>query len=394
MSRTLLRNSERTTFKTCRFKWALNFGAPLVDTDGSYLSAAAPLRSREPAKALWFGDLVHQALAAYYRPGTKRGRHPAKVFAELYDADGRLAAVQRNEEGEWESLRDLGVGMLTGYVERFADADEEWEVIASEQTFQLPLTVPAMELSAESRLSGQPGSLYLPAFRIYVVGTFDGIWRHRLEPSRIAFKEFKTAASINTDGLAMDDQAGFYWTYGPRWAWKQGWLPRKTYPSEILYSFLRKAIPNDDKVKDAEGRVLNKPTKADLLEAFPHALDEGMSLARMIEEVGEEKAALAGQPSKNQPPPYFERLPIYRDEADRWSLHTRVLAEAREIRLARAGILAPIKNPGPLHMPNCRGCAFRDACELHESGNDWTSMLRATTEAWDPYEAHELIERR
>lgn len=360
----MLRNSERSAFKTCRFRWALTYGG---------VWALGPVRSIEPAKALWFGDLIHQALAAYYKPGTKRGPAPQKTFLRLYDADERISAVLRNDEGDWESMRDLGAGMLAGYVEAFRDRDAEWEVIASEQTFQLRIETP-----------------HGP---VILVGTFDGVWRNRSKRSRIVFKEFKTAASINTDGLAMDDQAGFYFTYGPRWLWKQGLLSRKTYPSEILYSFLRKAIPNPDDVFDAEGHRLNKPTKDDLLAAFGSRV-EGLSLAAMIEEVGPAEAAKHGQVSKSQPSPYYERIPVYRDTADRTSLHGRVLAEIRDMFEAREEPSRVYKNPGPLHNPNCRGCPVRDPCELHETGADWEQMLAATTEPWNPYAAHEIIERR
>jgi hypothetical protein len=364
VSRTLLRNSERSSFKTCRFRWALTFGG---------VWEVGPLQSREPAKALWFGDLVHQGLAAYYRPGTKRGPKPRTTFLRLYDADPRLSAVLRNDEGEWESLRDLGAGMLDAYVEEYRDRDSEWEIISSEQTFQLPLRTP-----------------YGP---LVVVGTFDGLWRHRAKRTRVVFKEFKTAAQISLDGLAMDDQASYYWTYGPKWMWKQGILPDKTFPTEILYTFLRKAIRNPDKTYDSNGHVLNKPTKDDLTTRFD-GLHPDMTLDAMIEKVGWEKARYAGQPSKSQPSPFFERQPIYRDASDRKSLHERVVAEFRDMIEVRADPTRVYKNPGPLHNPNCRGCPVRDACELHEAGADWLTVLDATTKPWEPYAAHELAERR
>lgn len=353
MDRVLLRNSERSAFKTCRFRWAWTYGG---------VWEVGPIRSLQPAKALWFGDLVHQGLAGYYIEGTKRGIHPAKTFIKRYDSDDRLAAVQRNDAGEWESMRDLGRGMLEAYVEEYGDRDDEWEVIASERTFRLPVIVPAFRLPVGRYLGlGEyANELILPEFKLVVVGTFDGIWRYRPKPKRVVFKEFKTAASIKPDGLAMDDQAGYYWTYGPKWSWRQNILPKGTYPAEILYTFLRKAVRNPDKTYTPEGVLLN----------------------------------LDGTPSKSQPPPYFDRMPVYRDRADRENVHRRVLAEAREMMLIRAGVLDAYKNPGPLHMPNCRGCPVRDACELHETGNDWETMLNGTTETWDPYSDHEIIERR
>lgn len=386
--RVLLRNSERSAFKTCRFRWALTYGG---------VFEVGPVRSREPAKALWFGDLIHRGLADYYPPGVKRGTHPAKTFIKLYDADERLSAVLRDDEGEWVSMRDLGKGMLEAYVEEYKARDEEWEVIASERTFRLPVKVPELMIP----LGPRAGFILVPEFRLIIVGTMDGLWRHRVDRDRIVFKEFKTAASISLDALGMDDQAGYYWTYGPKWLWRQNLLAEKTYPTEILYTFLRKAIRNPDKTYDAQGRVLNLPTKEALEKEYarlkrPLPEGSGAKGAVKVEDMISDLpgALLLGEPSKSQPPRFFEREPVYRDQADRANLHQRVLAEARDMWLIRHGVGVAYKNPGPLHMPNCRGCPVRDACELHETGHDWRAMLDGSTQPWDPYAAHEVIERR
>lgn len=391
MERVLLRNSERSAFKTCRFRWAWTYGG---------VWDIGPIRSTQPAKALWFGDLVHQALAAYYPPGVKRGVDPVETFLRLYDVrldsmPARQSTVLK-QDNEWLSMRDLGAGMLKGYVEEFSDADQEWEVISSERTFRLPVVVPEFLVPMGESFDLGARRVF-PAFRLVVVGTFDGVWRHRSKRSRYAFKEFKTAATIKPDGLAMDDQAGYYFTYGPKWAWRMNIIPKGTYPSEILYTFLRKGIPNLDKTRDAQGRVLNLPKKEDLLANYPTLTMKGLSLASMMEMVAAETGddpLMVGQPSALQPPPFFERTPVYRDAHERREVHERVIAEAREMMMTRLGVLQPYKNPGPLHMPNCRGCPVRDACELHETGNDFQVMLDATTERWDPYSDHEMVERR
>ncbi len=252
------------------------------------------------------------------------------------------SAVLRNDEGEWESMRDLGVGMLRGYVQQFAAKDEEWDVICSEQTFRVPVR------------KGARGAGFT------VVGTVDGLWRHRIDKDRLAFKEFKTAKAISLDALPMDEQASMYWTYGPKWLQRQNILPAGTYPSEILYTFLRKAIPNPEHKFDEAGRKLNQD----------------------------------GELSKAQPAPYFVRVPVYRDLADRKNAHERLVAQVGEMEQVRAGELMAYKIPGPLHNPNCRGCPIRDPCELHETGGDWEPLLRQLTEEWDPYAAHEIVERR
>lgn len=368
MGRIMLRNSERQAFKTCRHRWQWTY------LDGRQ-AASAPT-------ALRFGDLIHQALAAYYKPGRKRGPKPAATFERLYNEQARRLADQGFDvfgDEKWEPALDLGIGMLEGYVPEYLEADKEYEVISTEQTFQLRIRHPL-------------------GFVFYVVGTFDGVWRH-LPTKRIKFKEFKTAAAIKTDGLPMDEQASTYWTYGPKWLRQKKILLPSEMPAEILYTFLRKARPDPTATYNAQGHKLNLPKKDVLQEAFEAKFKKPpgkMTVDDLMSAIGREAALQMGEVSKTQPAPYFHREPVYRDEIDRTRQHNRLLVEMAAIQAARAKGADPllnIKNPGPLHMPNCLGCAVREACELHEAGGDFTSMLKATMIKWDPYASHEIIER-
>jgi hypothetical protein len=389
----MVRNSERSSFNTCRHRWAWTW-------NNGVQAALAPY-------ALRFGDLIHQALAAYYLPGRKRGEHPATTFAIIYHDQAnelRDKGFDVYSDDKWVDALDLGVGMLNGYVEQYRDADDEYEVIASEQTFKVRVRVPATVIN---------GEVIEPAFAFWMVGTFDGVWRN-LRTGRLFFKEFKTAAAITDDGLNMDEQATLYYTYGPKWLQRHGLLGVGETISHILYTRLRKAIPDPEATYSPEGLVLNKPTKEALEEAWanlgndsegalpalPPRLDgkkgkpRGEDYAAALMAAGIDIAQL-GEPSKVQPKPYFSRVPVYRGDSERQKLHERVLADAREIWRARSGspLITVTKNPGPLHMPNCRGCAVRDACEVHEAGGDWKSVYDATTIKWEPYAAHELPER-
>jgi hypothetical protein len=369
MSRIMLRNSERQAFKTCRHRWQWTY------LDGRQ-AASAPT-------ALRFGDLIHQALAVYYKPGRKRGPKPAGTFERLYHEQAKALASQGFNvfsDEKWEPALDLGIAMLEGYVVEYAEQDKEYEVISSEQTFQLRIRHPL-------------------GFTFYIVGTFDGLWRH-LRTKRVKFKEFKTAAAIKTDGLPMDEQASTYWTYGPKWLKQKGLLQPGQMPAEILYTFLRKARRDPEATYNAQGHKLNLPSKAVLQEGYfrktGRVADKKATVQDLIDAIGRQEALLLGEVSKTQPAPFFHREPVYRDEADRRRQHNRIMVEMASIYAARqpeADILQNIKNPGPLHMPNCLGCAVREACELHEAGGDFTSVLNATMIQWDPYAAHELPER-
>lgn len=338
----MLRNSERQAFKQCRHRWQWTY------LDGR--------QSIEAPRALRFGDLIHQALAAYYKVGAKRGPAPAATYERLYHEQAK-ALEDRGfnvfSDDKWVDALPLGIAMLEGYVKRYREEDRDWEIVSTEQTFQLPVRIPSPLITKQKREGIRP------LRRFKVVGTFDGVWRHR-KNGRIIFREFKTATAIKTDGLALDEQASLYWTFGPKWLREQGILGAEELISEISYRFLRKAAPNPDKRHDDQGRVLNKD----------------------------------GSVSKQQPAPYFSpSVPVYRDLVDRDRAFRRICDEAVLIHKARLGEEPTMKNPGPLHMPNCMGCAVREACELHESGGDWPEMLSMTMTDWNPYAAHELPER-
>lgn len=353
--RVLLRNSERSSYLRCRQKWQWGW------LDGWTPKVAAP--------ALRFGTLVHEALAAYYKPGKKRGPAPAETFVQLYDEEMKLASKYgfRDEDGQWHEARELGVDMLEHYVLHYGN-DGHIEVIAPEQPFLQDLNT-------------RNGKRYL----VSPVGTFDAIIRN-LETGKVGLFEHKTAASIVTRHLALDEQAGTYHALAGPWLQDQGILKKGEHIDFILYNFLRKAI-RDERPRNARGHYLNKPKKPDLQAACK---EHGLSTAGTMDVLTERltKAgvdpAQYGEVSKTQPPPYFERETVYRDEHDREELLYRIRAQAWEMSEAEAGRLPIYKHP----TRDCSwDCAFYDVCELHETGSDWEEMMKLTMVKWDPYAA-------
>jgi len=324
----LVRTSERASFLKCRQSW--------------YWSYVERLRAPKPDAKLVFGDLVHQALAAYYIPGRKRGPHPASTFVEL--CDKKVNEEQETTlwvEDEVVDIRDLGEAILKRYVDHWQEADKEYEILSSEQTFQVPI----------GRIDGR---------KVFYVGTIDGVWRSRIT-SKIRFAEHKTATAISESALPMDEQVGAYWTFGPRWLRLKGILKEDETIDGILYNWLRKAVPNPNALTDAHGRVLKKD----------------------------------GSPSKRQPPPYFYRRLTFRGNHEAEVVKKRVRLQVRDMEAARREPDSQVyKNPGPQFMPNCKFCSFKDMCELHETGNDWEAFKKAAYGIWSPYSAHERIERR
>lgn len=327
MSSTILvRTSERQSFLTCRQKWDWSWNQKL--------------RAPNQDMKLVFGDFTHQALALYYKPGRKRGIKPWITFERLCseredESDNYIWA-----DDETVDLRELGDGMLHRYVDQWEAADSEYEVLASEQVFRVPI----------GRIHGD---------RVVYVGTIDGVWKH-LPTKKIRFAEHKTAASITKDALPMDEQVGAYWTFGPRWLKLKGILKSGEVLDGVLYNWLRKALPDPNAVYDEQGRKLNKD----------------------------------GTPSKRQSPPYFDRQLTFRGEFEAQRVKERVWQEVLDMLEAKEGPAKIYKNPGPQFMPNCKFCSFRDMCELHETGNDWKAFMKAAYEEWEPYSPYELPERR
>ena len=298
------------------------------------------LRGRA-APALRFGTLVHAALARYYIPGPKRGEHPARVFEELYERDlreneTRFGQRDLDQDAKWVEAGELGPAMLDNYMDEYG-SDDEWEVLVTEYPFQW----------------------VLPTF-VYT-GVLDGVWRHR--PSkRLWIPDHKTTAGLGDSKLSylqMDDQAGAYWSFGVYALKKAGLLNRDQKLAGMLYNFLRKSMPDERPSKFINGKriYLNKD----------------------------------GSVSKKQPSPYFLRQPIFRDEFDRGMTMARAVADYERIEMLRSGQLPIGKNPGQF---TCPSCPVSDACELHETGNDWSEFLRQTTEPWDPYEEHSIYDGR
>lgn len=315
------------------------------------------LKPQEEAPALRFGDLIHRALEKHYPVGIKRYSKPWLIFEKLYKADLRKGQEEFRmwaEDDGWRDALELGIQMMRGYYDLYYEQDLQYRVLSSEQVFQIPL----LFTPAERRERG------IGTIKVMVVGTMDGVWQDRAgaKRSRETFiKEYKTTGKGLSEiikGLPLDEQAGTYWTFGPIWLWRKGVLPEGVYPTKILYTIMRKGTP-DDRPTDDQGRALNKD----------------------------------GTISKKQPAKLFDRQPIFRDEADRRIMLERVKDEAEVMIKARLGQSKIIKNPGPLFMPNCIGCPFRDPCELHESGHDFDAMLRAMYKKWKPYASHELAER-
>lgn len=360
---TLLRNSERKLYRDCRLAWHWKYDLRLN-----------PHRTRG---ALNFGRGVHAALEGRYPPGRKRGPHPAGLFEKWMD-EHEQEFSQWDEDGERFDARELGVAMLEGYVETYGEEDH--------------IVIIQPEMPMEVVVRDKRGR-YLATW----VGRTDAVYEDlslaRKGGRRLGFMEHKTAKTIDEDVRVTsgygDQGLGYAWA-GTSFLRRSGLLAPNDSVDHVLFNWLRKGMP-DDRPVNAEGKRLNKPKKEALV---GKATELGLVIARgtkvdelwaMLEAEGVDPAQL-GEESSRQGSPLFYRQRLDYGNHEMLQTKWRIAAEAWERSQVREGKLPIYKNP----TKDCSWkCEFVEACELHEMGEDYESVLELDFEQWDPYEGHE-----
>lgn len=364
-----IRTSERRTFKRCPQKW-----------EWAYKQGLKPHRESNP---LWFGQAVHLALADWYKPGKERGVHPSTTFSNVLE-EGK---VERFDTGNFDDMAEyaaalqMGVDMLNRYVDFYGD-ENEWECIQPEMSFQVWFP--------------HPKKKELKRWLRYL-GTIDGVFRYvgetkgEMRHGSIWLFEHKTAAGIQVNHLPLDDQAGSYWALAGMILRKRGILKAGETIDGIVYNFLRKAT-NDPRPQNSEGMYCNKPSKQNYLDQLTEAGIE-VSAKMKVEELAtvayKNKVEVFGEVSKTQPPPYLERIPVFRSSGARKTMLSRIVAEGLHIEDARKAkpTLPIFKNP----TKDCSwDCEFFRMCQLHENQADWEDYRDITFRTWDPYKDHNI----
>lgn len=320
MTDILLRTSERAAFKRCQQRWFWGYREGLK-TNGT---------EKQP---LWFGTGIHLAFAEWYIPGMVRGRDPRETWAE-YVGDSRqtvrIYGVEDDEEN-YDTALALGTAMLDHYLDTYGN-DDNWEVIAPEQTFRVYIEDP-----------DQPGETLL----VYV-GTFDGIYRE-VRSGKIWLMEHKTASQIDTKHLPLDDQAGSYLLVANQVLQELG-INEKIHG--IMYNFLAKR-KTSTKPRDELGRYLNKD----------------------------------GSVSKVQPAKTLHREPVRRTALENNKMLRRIQNEGIQMEAFRHGELELLKTP----TKDCSwDCDFFELCQVDETGGDVEDFKRTVFHTEDPYMDHRL----
>lgn len=370
----LLRTSERGDFKRCPWLWLQRWQNGLTPV-------------REPTWAL-FGRAWHRAQEVYYRPGRRRSpvADCIDAFHESLQEEGRKVGVDIEDLEESERLtaeakgkdvklvpaRELGPEMMKAY-HAYYDGDREWEVIHTEQTFQID--VPDPDFKGETI--------------VVYAGTWDALMRH-IPTGRLWLWDHKSAKTIPSPGyLDLNDQAGTYPWVAKEVLVHKGILTKKDRIYGIIFNYAKKSPP-DARPTNSAGEALNKPTKAHYVAAlgkkFPNRMASirKMKVEELVQLAMETRTVVEGEVSQKQPAKRFERYESPRSQKQIIAQARRVQDEAIIMEMARSGEIPIIKNTAH----DCERCQIFDLCQLHEAGEDWEFYRDEMFKYRDPYRDH------
>ena len=334
----MLRGSEISTFKRCPWRWYHYWVLGLTP-------------KVEKKDALWVGTGVHLAMAEYYVPGVKRGRHPRETWEEYCEDTTARMRVEKLVDDDFESgvedVKQVIGEVLDEYVIHHG-GDPSWEVLAPEQRFTV--NIPRFRYEP-TKHKWVPDSHVLCRF----TGTYDLPIRD-LTDGQIKIVDHKTAKQIVTYHLTMDAQASGYCAVGTHTLRELGLIGAKEVVSGMIYNFIRK------------GKIDARPKN-----------EQGLSLN------------LNGTVSKKQPTPLFQRIFIARNAIERNNQVIRISHDAERILAARASAERPggTDNLLKVFQRDCYYCPFYDLCELDESGGDTGYFIENVYKTVDPYADHQ-----
>lgn len=384
----LLRNSERSDFKTCPHKWWWGWERGLVPK--------APLQN-----AAWFGSCWHLLWAEVYTPpgkdGFVRGIIKRSEIHDLWDLIMKDAYIKvaafpyfdEDAERDFVDAQQLGHIMIDGQLDKW-NLDPAWEVIRPEQRFRF--NVPFNERQKEASSKGFWADYGYPRgpqggdHIVTVLGTFDlTVFDHsggRPEPKVVDWKttrERRTQKSLN-----KDDQLGLYISVINAFLRSKGFITKDQEVREFIFSFARKAKPLEGD-RDEQGRLRNKPQRKHYYEKLSYAGSlDGLKIEDLEKVAKAAGIKVYGEISKNQGAQLFWRDIVHRNKANRLRQISRIADDAQVMAGVRNGILPLVKTPGD----HCNWCPFDDLCDIDEDGGDTETFIQDMYKVEDRYADH------
>lgn len=364
MTAPLLRGSERSDFHRCPWLW------DQVWNQG--------WRSRREPTWAWFGSAIHKGLEVRYPEGMKRGSVDDMLgaFDEALEDQIRRVHTEGGEldtdlaEEEIVDGKELGRAMLLGYVEEYGE-DQHWQVIHSEQTFQIDVPHPTKDKTM-----------------VVFCGTWDLVV-YDLSEKRYKVVDHKTRKAFPSswEFYWLNDQAGAYLWVAPEVLRHKGIFKKKDKIEGLVFNALRKRMP-DTRPVDENGLAHNKPQKTHYHAALdsvnqPYAAKDTIAVLHSLAE--QHGLTVYGEVSARQPVARYHREEVDRTSEERISQANRVQQDALWMEMIRKGKLQAVKHT----TEDCVRCPMFDVCMLHEQSPEEAWELRkATMIQRDPYRDH------
>jgi hypothetical protein len=342
---------------------------------------------------LWFGTGIHYALQHYYDPMLKRDptetwmswyelqwnggivQHsdleytydlkPIGPFSEtensaMYKVRGLRELLPTDSSEEFDSYRLLGINMMEFY-KTFAAKNDEFEVVAAESSFSIPLGFESKDLREESPNYGK-------ALEVHARGKRDAII-FQFKTGRYAILDHKTADKIGDDYFRKYDRDPQISTY--LWASQKEAqlhdLPWVDVQDGIVQA-LRKDAPRMPSVlKNGWQPSISRTDEATTAEMFEKHIRDN-ELVKWFEE--NEKAQAYYTYLLNNGDDLF----IMR-QTSRRNKHEIAAQDAKIKSIAREMLSEPAIYANQTGDWLCLNCQFRAPCLAADDGSDWKGML-------------------
>lgn len=287
-------------------------------------------------QALWFGQLVHAGLEAYYR-----GEDPlnaAQDFVEAqFDEFDRELPYWRDRYNEFVTTAELSLSVLHNYTifDENKPVVPGGDVVGVERSIRLPI----------------PGTDHVLSGRLDLIVT---------RGDRLWIVDHKTMGSISSPaGLDVDEQMTAY-AY-------MAWKTFDVIPSGIIYNMVARAVP-----------------------AEPRVLKDG-DLSRDITQSTVYDLYLAALQEKGRDPNDYAKVlnHLHRQGWDRFFLRAEstrnlkeLLAFEKRVRRKALDLQHIVEVPDEWAYPSpsswtCSYCPFLAVCKSMDDGGDWEYQLTA-----------------
>lgn len=346
---------------------------------------------------LWYGSGIHYALECHYNPVLKRD--PVEAFQTWFDIQWNGGEVTQDwlercydpdprelvpvtdieamnhpmyriqglqdlhpdpDESEFMKFRELGIGMMTYYRDYYAPKYDDFQIIAAETKFSIPLGFEALD-------SREDSPNYNKLLEVHARGQRDAIVQS-LVTNRYGIYDHKTAAKIDEDyflKLEKDPQLSNYCWASTKEAEMHD-LPWKNIDFAVCNA-LRKNYPKPPTMTTRGLPSLDRANEGTTAELFVEFIREN-NLQVWVDS-NEKAQSYYNYLVSDADKLFVQRDVVYRNPYEVQSTHDQIVAIATEM------VSRPSIYPNPTGAKSCTKCQFRAPCIAVDDGSDWKMML-------------------